>query len=59
MPSGSVRVMAVSTGKATLAPEKTISFKLALLTPLDVARCSSDLLRGGIRSTLICPQFVE
>jgi len=28
MPSGSVRVMAVSTGKATLAPEKTISFKL-------------------------------
>ena len=28
MPSGSVRVMAVSTGKATLAPEKTIPFKL-------------------------------
>lgn len=28
MPAGSVRVMAVSTGKATLAPEKTISFKL-------------------------------
>jgi hypothetical protein len=28
MPAGSVRVMAVSTSKATLAPEKTISFKL-------------------------------
>ena len=28
MPSGSVRVMAASTGKATLAPEKTIAFKL-------------------------------
>jgi hypothetical protein len=28
MPTGSVRVMAVSTGKATLAPERTIPFKL-------------------------------
>lgn len=28
MPSGSVRVMAVSTGKSALAPEKTIPFKL-------------------------------